>query len=78
MKIPTLTVLMLPLLAVPTAWAAVEVTGPSGLGFIRVLPTNPLAPLLEQMPLNNRLDMSVVFTNGTGQALLFTGGTASF
>jgi uncharacterized delta-60 repeat protein len=66
------------LLVVQTAWAAVEVSGPPGLALARLLPTNSLSPLMEQMPLKNRLDMSVVFTNGTGQPLVFTAGSGSF
>jgi uncharacterized delta-60 repeat protein len=63
------------------ARAEFTVTGPPGLDAnsdVSTLPVAPLAPLFEQMPLNNRLDMSLVFTNRTGALQTFTGGTVTF
>jgi uncharacterized delta-60 repeat protein len=61
------------------AHAEVVVTGPPGLdadSWIGTLPAPPiLFPLFEQMPLKNRMDMSLVFTNRTGATQIFTGGT---
>ena len=60
---------------------AFVVTGPPGLdaqSYIGVKPVSPLSPMLERMPLKNRLDMSVLFTNRTGQVLVYTGGTVTF
>src|ERR1043166_7532838 len=51
-------------------------TGPPGLSFVGTLPVAPLSPLLEQMPLKNRLDMSLIFSNAiTSELRTFTGGT---
>ncbi|MGB8168246.1 MAG: peptidoglycan DD-metalloendopeptidase family protein [Chthoniobacteraceae bacterium] len=63
------------------ARAAEVVTGPPGLdasSYLGTLPLSPLTPMLEQMPLKNRLDLSVRFRNDTGALAAYTGGTVTF
>lgn len=80
MKTKSLFALLAALTPVATL-ADITVTGPFGLDAnsnVSTLPVAPLAPLFEQMPLNSRLDMSLLFTNKTGALQTFTGGTVTF
>ncbi|HMJ90099.1 MAG TPA: peptidoglycan DD-metalloendopeptidase family protein, partial [Candidatus Acidoferrum sp.] len=62
-------------LTVPLTFAAHTVSGPPGLGVTKL---EPPEPFFEHIRTNNRLNLRIFITNGTGRALTFQNGSAVF